>query len=198
MANRLSARWLTHNKLLRPAIKALVFAMVAVCASGYGAPAARAQALEHAVKATFIYKFGSFVEWPATSFESPTSSATLCVVGEDQVGQALDKAVAGQKIGERNIVIRRLPETAGDGGCQILYVADSDPQKAARALSSVRGAGVLTVTDAARNADTTGMINFVVADNRVRFEIDVEAAAQSGLVISSKLLGLAKAVKGKG
>lgn len=195
--HRLGAQGFTIATL-RLARRALAAAILSVCVNGFAMPDATGQALEYAVKATFIPKFGSFVEWPATAFESPTSAATLCIVGEDQVGEALEKAVAGQKIGERNIVIRRLPEGAGDGGCQILYVAGRDPQKAAQALSSVRGAGVLTVTDAARNADTTGMINFVVADNRVRFEIDVDAATKSGLVISSKLLGLAKSVKGKG
>lgn len=159
---------------------------------------AAAEVLEYAVKATFLYKFGAFVEWPGTTFTSPTSAAKLCIVGEDQVGNALASAVVGQKIAERDIQLEQVTDPAAASGCQILYVADRDPQRAAKALKAVQGAGVLTVTDAARSAESTGMINFVVSENRVRFEIDVGAAARSGLVISSKLLGLAKSVKGKG
>jgi hypothetical protein len=52
------------------------------------------------------------------------------------------------------------------------------------------------VTDALPSG--TGMINFVIKDNRVRFTVDDEAAAQNGLAISSKLLGVALAVKPRG
>ena len=57
------------------------------------------------------------------------------------------------------------------------------------------GKPVLTVTDAADDAGAKGMINFVIAAGRVRFEIDDVAARAGGLVISSKLLSLAVSVK---
>jgi hypothetical protein len=42
------------------------------------------------------------------------------------------------------------------------------------------------------------VISFVVASNRVRFDIDDALASQGGLIISSKLLGLARTVKQRG
>ena len=62
-------------------------------------------------------------------------------------------------------------------------------------LEAVRGKNVLTISDESSNPSKAGIINFVVQDDRVRFEIDNEAAAQNGLVISSKLLSLAINVK---
>jgi hypothetical protein len=151
--------------------------------------------LEFAVKAAYLYKFGAFIEWPNTAFESDNSPANLCVVGEDPFGPVLDKAVDEQRIGNRAIVVRRLKAVARDSGCQILFVDGSDAQRVSQTLEAVRGESVLTITDGAKKPEATGIINFVIADNKVRFEIDDQAASHNKLTISSKLLGLAKSTK---
>jgi hypothetical protein len=82
-----------------------------------------------------------------------------------------------------------------DSGCDMVYVAGSPAQPVAAALEAVRGTPVLTVTDSERYGGPAGIVNFVVLNNRVRFEIDEDAAAANGLVVSSKLLSLAVAVR---
>jgi YfiR/HmsC-like len=156
--------------------------------------AAQGSALEYAVKATYLYKFGPFVAWPPGAFASPTAPVRICVAGQDPFGDILDRAVEGQRIGERPIVLERLRGTGGAGSCHILYVGDAEGQAAAETLALVGRAPVLTITDAAPGG-SKGVINFVMVDNRVRFEIDNEAAAQKGLHISSKLLNLAISVR---
>jgi hypothetical protein len=161
-------------------------------------PAARAQddlSLEKAVKATYLYKFGGFVEWPAGAFPSPTSAFQLCVVGEDPFGPLLDRAVQGQQIKGRPITLRRLAVAERDSPCHIMFVSGSSEQSVPDGLAAVRSMPVLTITDAARDADAKGIIHFVLRDNRVRFEIDDMTAAESGLSISSKVLSLAVAVR---
>ena len=59
----------------------------------------------------------------------------------------------------------------------------------------MRGSDVLTVTDGQADSGDVGIINFVVRDSRVRFDIDDAAAASAGLTISSRLLNLALHVK---
>ncbi len=150
---------------------------------------------EFAVKAAYIYKFGAFIEWPDKAFESTTSPATLCIVGNDPFGTTIDKAGDDQRLGTHSIVIRRLKIVERDSGCQILYVDSTDTRRAAQSLEAVKGESILTITDGAQSAEATGIINFVIADKRVRFEIDDQAAAVNQLIISSKLLGLAKSTK---
>lgn len=157
------------------------------------AAAAPAESLEYAVKATFLYKFAGFVEWPAAAFESASSPVTICVLGSDPVALLIDHAAAGQQIGERTVVVRHLQTLAGVSGCQILYVATSAP--AAEAQNAMRGMPVLTVTDSGGIASARSVVTFVVQDNRVRFDIDDAAAAENGLTISSKLLSLARVVR---
>lgn len=147
-------------------------------------------ALEIAVKATDLYKFAAFVDWPPSAFAGPSDPAVLCVAGDDPFGTILEQAIRGQKIGMRPIVIMRLDRVERSVPCHILFVAPSRRQPAAEALDKVRGQPVLTVTDEAP-PEARGMIDFVLKDDRVRFRIDPRAAERSGLVISSKLLDLA-------
>jgi hypothetical protein len=155
------------------------------------ATAADGNSLEYAVKAAYLYKFGIYVEWPPDSFASPASALNLCIVGEDPFGTTLDTAVKDQIIHGRSITIRRMKAGEREHGCHILYLGTGDALRAAQEMDAVRGRGVLTVSD----IPGVGIINFVIKDKRVRFDINEDAAAQSGLGISSKLLDLALNVK---
>lgn len=156
--------------------------------------AAHAQADEHVVKAALLSKFGLYVEWPSSAFASPASPVTLCIAGDDPFGETLDQLVASARIDGRNVVVRRLKTVRRDSGCHILYLGGSDAQRGAQIIDAVRGSSVLTVSDAGSRPGA-GIIDFVVNDNRVRFDIDDTAAAENGLVISSKLMSLAVKVK---
>jgi len=154
---------------------------------------AQAPALETAVKATYLYKFAAFVEWPASAFETPSAPAKLCIAGEDPFGLVLAQAIRGQMIGDHPIALVHLDRVEKGAPCHILYVAPSRGQTAAEALDKVRGEPILTITDAAADPAARGLIDFVLKDNHVRFRIDARAAGQAGLVVSSKLLSLAVA-----
>jgi hypothetical protein len=172
--------------------KTLGGAALAAALLPFQAAEAQEESLEHAVKATYLYQFAPFIEWPGGPTSAPLE---LCVVGDDPFGPLLDRAVSGQRIGGRLVELRRLEVAQSDDGCQILYIGGSAQQSAAEALQATRGAPVLTVTDAAQGPGPKGIIHFVILDNRVRFEIDAEAAAANGLKISSKLLDLAVNVR---
>ncbi|HSI38636.1 MAG TPA: YfiR family protein [Methylotenera sp.] len=151
--------------------------------------------LEYGVKAAFLYKFSFYVEWPAAAFTSPTSPINLCIAGGgDPFGPALEKVAGGESVNGRSVVVRRIKTVERDAGCHILYIGASEAQRSAQIMETVRGSNVLTVSDTG-GAGETGIIDFVIVNNRVRFNIDDEAAAQNGLVISSKLMSLALNVK---
>jgi len=152
--------------------------------------------LEYAVKATYLHKFAPFVEWPNAAAEFPGGDFAVCVVGNDPLGAVLDRAVSGQQVAGRTITVRRLASVTGNPGCAVMFVTGSDAQPATAVLAAVRGTAVLTVTDGATDSAAKGIINFVLQDDRVRFEIDNSAAAAAGLTISSKLLSLAVHVTG--
>jgi hypothetical protein len=155
---------------------------------------AQAPDVEAAVKATYLYKFAPFVEWPPDAFRFPSDSLVLCVAGTDAVARLVDEAVKGQNVRGRAVTVAHVGASARERRCHILYVAGHG-ESAVSALDSVRGSAVLTVTDAAREQRMRGIINFVTTDNRVRFEIDLDTALENKLIISSKLLSLAAGVR---
>jgi hypothetical protein len=175
-------------ELLRRSRRVLAALVVGLAASTAGARAEVQTALATAVKASYLYKFAPFVDWPASVFAGPSSPFVICVVGQDPFGSVLDRAVTGQRVGGRAIVVTRLAAASHDMACQIAFIGGSHGQSVGQALQTLRGAPVLTVTD---GDGPTGVVGFTLAENRIRFRIDDEAAGQDGLTISSKLLDLA-------
>jgi hypothetical protein len=174
---------------LRAGFSACIVLFVALMPAGAHA----GESVEYAVKAAYLYKFGIYVEWPEGAFASAVAPLNLCIVGDDPFGATLDNAVNGQHIDKHPISVRRLKAVERNSGCHILYLGFDDAQRTDQALATLRGQPVLTVG----NGPDGGIITFIISDNRVRFNIDEEAAAQNGLVISSKLLSLALHVKPK-
>lgn len=157
---------------------------------GLATPALADSPLEVAVKATYLYKFAAFVEWPSID-NAGGEPLQLCVAGEDRFGPVLAQAVRGQKVGAHPVVLVHLDHVDRGVACHILFLAPSRRQSVAEALEKVRGAPILTVTDAAPDSASRGMVDFVLREGRVRFRIDDRAADRARLVISSKLLSLA-------
>lgn len=175
---------------------ALLLAVAAFLLSAPG-QAADTDINEFTIKAAYISKFGGFIRWPDSAFSSDTSPITICVIGDTPVGNALTK-VAMRPVGNRPVTLKTVKAFSPDAGCHILFAGDPDPERVARTLKAARGAGVLTVTDLAESDGAAAVINFVVRDNRIKFEIDEHAASENGLSISSQLLGLAVSVKNRG
>jgi hypothetical protein len=156
------------------------------------APAAAQGASETAVKAAYLVKFGGYVDWPAPQL----GPLTLCIVGRDPLGTAIDRAAAGQQVNGRPVQVRRITRLDRGSGCAIAFVSGSPAQDVAAALGEVDGAPVLTVTDS-RWSDARGIIHFQILRSRVRFHIDEKTAARCKLGVSSKLLAIALTVRSR-
>ena len=150
---------------------------------------------EYQVKAVFLYNFARFVEWPA---DPPTVPIVIGILGEDPFGNALEETVRGKTINGHELAVKHLKSGQEARGCQIVFVASSERRRLRPLLASLGGAGVLTVGETEGFAESGGIISFTLEDDRVRFEINVDAAQRAGLKISSKLLSLAKVVRDPG
>lgn len=171
----------------------VAFLAIMIAALGGYAAVSRAQTSEDSVKATFLYRFASFVAWPDGAFADPAAPIRICVIGAEPLAGQLERLVANQHANGRGFEVRRLASASGVGMCEIVYVVGD---RAADALHAAYGHPVLTVTDGSVDRGTLrGTIHFVVVDNRVRFYIDDAHAAESHLSIDPRLLGLAVSVR---
>ena len=159
------------------------------------AASARAQVADYQVKAAFLYNFAKFVEWPPQVFKTARDPIAICVLGKNPVGDALDEAVAGKAVEGRTFLVRQITEINPGSNCQILFVSSSERKRFRSMAASMKGAGILTVGEAQDFAAEGGVINFKLEAGRIRLEINLDAAEQAQLRISSKLLSLAQIVK---
>lgn len=143
---------------------------------------------ESEVKAAFIYNFAKFVEWPLPS--SP--EIMVCMLGDGPVDEALGN-LDGKSIGDRKLKVRRIT-SRNVRDCDLLFVGAPEKQRLEQILDTAREAGILTIGDAPGLAQQGVMLNFYLLDNKVRFEINLEAANRAGVKISSKLIQLGKMV----
>lgn len=151
---------------------------------------------ETQVKAAFLFNFAKFVAWPPTSFASPASPISICVIGQASFVSTLEDIVKNRAINGRKLAVKRVQPNADLRSCHLLFVASSYKRHFPGILQALRSESVLTVGETEAFLRTGGIINFVIQDGRVRFEIDPGAAARAGLHISSTLLSLAKIVRG--
>jgi hypothetical protein len=155
----------------------------------------RAQAAtEYQVKAAFLYNFAKFVEWPPSSFSDPSAPLRICVLGQDPFGQELRNITNERTVNGRKLQVDELVDAHLARPCHILFIAASEKAQLKQIFESLRGIDALTVGDTKGFAELGVIINFVLENNRVQFEVNHKAAEQAGLKISSKLLNVAKVV----
>jgi hypothetical protein len=148
------------------------------------------EATESQVKAAYLYNFGKFVTWPASPAVSP-APREICVLGKDPFGAVLDSTVAGESIAGKKIAIRRLAKAQEANHCNILFVGSSEASRLDAIILALRHFDALTVSDIPHFAEHGGMIEFVMRQNKIRFEVNWVAAQQAHLVLSSELLKVA-------
>ncbi len=151
---------------------------------------------EYQVKAAFLFHFAQFVDWPAETFRDAESPLTYCTIGEDPFHGALDASLNGKTIGTRPFRVQHFRRGQEIQGCQVLFIGTLEKKSVAEALPALKGNPVLTVGESEHFVQSGGMIGFFLEDNKVRFEINLDAAEHAKLKISARLLALAKTVIG--
>ena len=178
----------------------LVFAVLFYAEAGWSGKTVEADeksaaSTEYRVKAAFLLNFTKFVEWPEDAFEDGGSPFTIGVLGRDPFGPILDDTVREKVVQGRHVVVKRFSTVEDFEPCHILFVCSSEQKQIDHIFEAVGDSSVLTVGEMEQFARRGGTVNFVLEENKVRFEINPAAAERSRLKISSKLLNLANIVE---
>lgn len=149
---------------------------------------------EYQVKAVFLFNFAQFVEWPPTAFATAQTPLVIGVLGEDPFGPFLEETVQGEKIGGRELAVRRFRRIEEVDACHLLFIGGLSNDEQEEALAALRTRGTLTVGESESFIAQGGMIRFFTENNRIRLRINPDAAKRAGLTISSRLLRPAEIV----
>jgi hypothetical protein len=152
---------------------------------------------EYRVKAAFVYNFTKFVEWPAQSFKSPQDPMSICTIGKNPFGGALTEAIHGKPVNGRPVEIRAVDNLEDACTCQILFIRSAERKRLRSILDKVAGHGVLTVGEMDSFPMEGGIVNLKFDGDKIRIQINLQAAEGQHLTISSHLLSLAQIVNGK-
>jgi hypothetical protein len=181
-------------RLLRAGALLLV---VAASVAGPRAAQADAQADEYRVKAAFLYKFGSYIEWPGHVFSSTDSPLAIGVMGADALADELAQIVSGRSVNSRSVQVRKVRPGDSIAGLHVLFIGRADSGRLAGVLAAARGRALLTVTESDDALELGSTINFVVVDDKVRFDVAPPPAESGNLKISARLLAVARKVVAK-
>ena len=153
---------------------------------------------EYDVKAAFLYNFSRFADWPGVQTASEQSEILhICVLGVDPFKDAF-AAIVGRAAAGRTLVVKRHRSLSELTDCEILFVSDSEVDRVDQIMRHFRSRPVLTVSDISEFARRGGIINFVVRNKKIRFQINLDAVERSGIKLSSKLLRLAEVIREEG
>lgn len=179
-------------------IRALMLtALIAGAASWPGTvlPASNEQAnLEHRVKAAFLYKIAGYVEWPNSSFSRPDTPLTIGVVGSEPLAAELSQILTHRTAHNRPITVKRLKGSERLDGVHILFVGRTESAQLPNLVPKAQQHSILVVTESDGALAYGSVINFILSEGRVRFEISLDSARRSGLKLSSRLLAVAEQV----
>jgi YfiR/HmsC-like len=150
---------------------------------------------EAPLKALFLYNFGTYVEWPASSFSGDQSPFVIGVLGTAPLDETLNQIAASKQIAGRKIVVQHFESLGAVQPCHILFVPHAVPAGQQRQIiEMLKNRPVLLVGESDGFAADGGDVNFFIQANRIRFEVNPNSAKEQQLKISSKLLSMARIV----
>ena len=179
--------------LLRQALLVLMLCLAGVAAVRAAEPAT-ATSVERGVKAAFLYKFLGYVEFAPNVPQDAGSPLVVGVLGADDIAAELSRVVTGRNVNGHPVAVKVLHEGDSLNGIHLLFVSAGETARAAAMLKAAQQAGVLSVTEASNLAQAGSVINFRQVEDRIRFEVSLDAAERSNIKLSSRLLSVAYAV----
>lgn len=149
---------------------------------------------EDRIKAAYLFRFISYIDWPPRSFAQSASPYVIGVVSEDYIARELSRISQGKTINGRPVIVKKVFFGEVLTEFHLLYIGHEENSRLPRWMKAASGMPLLTVTESRDAIGLGGMVNFRIVDDYVRFEVGLDAIERSGLAISSRMLAVAHSV----
>ena len=158
--------------------KLVLLVTTVVCMLSYNT---KAQSVNYKVHALFLYKFTQYIEWPAAN-----GNYVIGVVGNSPILEELQNLAVSRK----NLTIKKLSATSDMSGCQVVFVSENSSSQLSSVSAKVAGKPVLVISETGSGAKKGAGINFVMVDDKMKFELNKGTVERQGLKISGDLITL--------
>ena len=177
------------------ACRGLIVALVVLmCSSGARADS-DATIAEYRIKAAFLLKFVGFIDWPAAAFDRSDAPLVIGVLGGETLGNELEQIASGRQVNGHPIRVRRLGRGDPSTGLHALFVGRTEGTRLGAIAAASDAATLLMVSESETALAQGSAINFVVVDDKVRFDVALRSINRAGLKISARLLAVARLVQ---
>jgi hypothetical protein len=173
---------------------AVAAAAIFLCTLASPAAAQREASLDE-VKAAFVFQFSNYITWPEDAFEDESTAITIGIVGNEPVAKLLRESVRDKIVANRPVAVIEVASPEQAAACHIVFLDRRDDKRVDEFLAMLSKKPVLTVSDDDNFTEEGGIIKLYEQQKKLRIEINVDESERSNLVISSKLLNLAKVVR---
>jgi hypothetical protein len=153
------------------------------------------QPSEYQVKAAYLFNFAKFVDWPASAFSDAQAPFVLGILGENPFGDAFD-SVQGKSVRGRAFVVKKFNAVENIPVCHILFISASEKGRWQTIFKALQNRNVLLAGDVEGFVRAGGVVNFIIVNKNVGLEVNVDSAARNGLTFSSRILNMARIVRG--
>jgi uncharacterized protein DUF4154 len=140
---------------------------------------------EYILKAAFLYRFTDYIDWGNTN---TNSDFTIAILGKSSITNPLIEIAREKKIQGKRIVIKEYQDINDIVDCQVLFISHNYQPGIETVIAKLNNNQALIVAEQPDACAKGAHINFLISDNRLKFEINANAAARTGLKISSELL----------
>lgn len=149
---------------------------------------------EEKVKAAFIFKFLHYVDWPPGAFSRNDAPFVIGILNDDEMIEELIKATTGRSVNGRAVTVKKMHAGDGFAGVHVLFIGSAEKIRLAQWLRQSKEQPILAITEGDDGLAKGSMINFRIVDERVRFEVALDAVEKAGLKMSSRILAVALSV----
>ncbi|HVD98273.1 MAG TPA: YfiR family protein [Cytophagaceae bacterium] len=142
--------------------------------------------VNYKIHSLFMYKFTQYIEWPANS-----GDFVIGVIGNSPIISELESIAATKKVDTRNIVVKKMSASADLSGCQMVFISEGQSSSIGSIAAKLQGKPILLVSESPGAAKKGSGINFVIVDDKMKFELNKAAVEKQGLKVSGDLAKLA-------
>ncbi|MGB2678488.1 MAG: YfiR family protein [Candidatus Acidiferrum sp.] len=177
-------------------MKLLTRIVLAVCMAGVFPGDLFSQVLSHEyqMKAMYLRKIPSFVEWPPSAADARKTAFQMCTLGDYPFGVRLAQEVGGVTVGGRRIELRWVHKEQELEGCQVIFFSRSEEKRCGKILQGLKGKSVLTIGESEDFLEAGGMVKLSFEKDRLQIEVNLAAARNANLKVDARLLAMAKKV----
>jgi hypothetical protein len=166
---------------------------IAVCSSALSSEgfASSVAITESQVKAAYLYNFAKFISWPERAFAKADAPIEICVLDDTSFESTLREIVFSHTVDGHPLLVVHVTAVADAHDCHILFIPSMQDKQARTLIEAIGNKSIVTVGEAQGFLEEGGIIRFALQEGKVRFQVNQRAAAQSGVRISARLLGVA-------